>query len=89
VGLPRALPYLFASLKIAITLAFVGTTVSEMTAANEGIGYLLISAGSAMQMGLAFAGLVVVGAMAMVMYELFSYIEKNTTAWAHRNSSSH
>ena len=42
--------------------------------------------GSAMQMGLAFAGLVVVGAMAMVMYELFSYIEKNTTAWAHRSS---
>ena len=42
-----------------------------MTAANEGIGYLLISAGSAMQMGLAFAGLVVVGAMAMIMYELF------------------
>ena len=67
----------------------MGTTVSEMTAANEGIGYLLISAGSAMQMGLAFAGLVVVGAMAMVMYELFSYVEKNTTAWAHRNSSSH
>ena len=89
VGLPRSMPYFYGSLKVAITLAFVGTTVSEMTAANEGIGYLLISAGSAMQMGLAFAGLVVVGAMAMLMYELFSYIEKNTTAWAHRNSSSH
>jgi NitT/TauT family transport system permease protein len=89
VGLPRSMPYFYGSLKVAITLAFVGTTVSEMTAANEGIGYLLISAGSAMQMGLAFAGLVVVGAMAMVMYELFNYIEKNTTAWAHRNSSSH
>jgi NitT/TauT family transport system permease protein len=37
-------------------------------------------------MGLAFAGLVVVGAMAMLMYELFSVIEKNTTAWAHRGS---
>jgi NitT/TauT family transport system permease protein len=58
-----------------------------MTAANEGIGYLmLISAGSAMQMGLAFAGLVVVGAMAMIMYELFSAIEKRTTGWAHRGS---
>ena len=86
IGLPRSIPYFFASLKVAITLAFVGTTVSEMTAANEGIGYLLISAGSAMQMGLAFAGLVVVGAMAMLMYELFSVIEKNTTAWAHRGS---
>jgi len=86
VGLPRSLPYFYASLKVAITLAFVGTTVSEMTAANEGIGYLLISAGSAMQMGLAFAGLVVVGAMAMAMYELFSLLETHTTAWARRGS---
>jgi NitT/TauT family transport system permease protein len=86
IGLPRSMPYFFASLKVAITLAFVGTTVSEMTAANEGIGYLLISAGSAMQMGLAFAGLMVVGAMAMGMYELFSVVEKHTTGWAHRGS---
>ena len=84
VGLPRSLPYFFGSLKVAITLAFVGTTVSEMTAANEGIGYLLMSAGASMQMGLAFGGLVVVGIMAMVMYELFSYVERHTTAWAHR-----
>jgi NitT/TauT family transport system permease protein len=89
VGLPRSLPYFYASLKVAITLAFVGTTVSEMTAANEGIGYLLISAGSAMQMGLAFAGLLVVGAMAMVMYEFFSVVEKHTTGWAHRSSNNH
>ena len=86
VGLPRSMPYFFGSLKVAITLAFVGTTVSEMTAANEGIGYLLISAGSSMQMGLAFSGLLVVGIMAMVMYELFSFIEKHTTGWAHRGS---
>ena len=84
VGLPRSLPYFYGSLKVAITLAFVGTTVSEMSASNEGIGYLLISAGSSMQMGLAFAGLVVVGAMAMAMYALFSIIERHTTAWAHR-----
>lgn len=89
VGLPRSLPYFYGSLKVAITLAFVGTTVSEMTAANEGIGYLLISAGSSMQMGLAFAGLLVVGVMAMAMYELFSWIEKRTTAWAHRGSQNH
>jgi NitT/TauT family transport system permease protein len=89
VGLPRSMPYFYGSLKVAITLAFVGTTVSEMTAANEGIGYLLISAGSSMQMGLAFSGLVVVGAMAMAMYELFSVIEKRTTGWAHRGSQGH
>ncbi|MGZ5216873.1 MAG: ABC transporter permease [Caldimonas sp.] len=86
VGLPRSMPYFYGSLKVAITLAFVGTTVSEMTAANEGIGYLLMSAGSSMQMGLAFAGLVVIGAMAMGMYELFAIVEKRTTSWAHRGA---
>ena len=86
VGLPRSMPYFFASLKVAITLAFVGTTVSEMMAANEGIGYMLVSAGASMQMALAFAGLLVVGVMAMLMYELFSLVEKHTTAWAHRGS---
>ena len=89
VGLPRSMPYFFGSLKVAITLAFVGTTVSEMTASNEGIGYLLVSAGSSMQMGLAFAGLVVVGAMAMAMYEFFSVLERRITGWAHRGSQSH
>ena len=89
VGLPRSMPYFFGSLKVAITLAFVGTTVSEMTASNEGIGYLLVSAGSSMQMGLAFAGLVVVGAMAMLMYEFFSVLEQRITGWAHRGSQNH
>jgi NitT/TauT family transport system permease protein len=86
IGLPRSMPYFYASLKVSITLAFVGTTVSEMTAANEGIGYLLISAGSSMQMGLAFGGLVVIGAMAMAMYELFAILERRTTGWAHRSA---
>jgi NitT/TauT family transport system permease protein len=86
VGLPRSMPYFYGSLKVAITLAFVGTTVSEMTASDQGIGYLLISAGSSMQMGLAFSGLLTVGVMAMAMYELFSLVEKHTTGWAHRGS---
>ncbi|HYF57937.1 MAG TPA: ABC transporter permease [Burkholderiaceae bacterium] len=88
VGLPRSMPYFFASLKVAITLAFVGTTVSEMSASNEGIGQLLLSAGSQSRMPLAFAGLVVIGVMAMAMYELFAWIERHTTAWAHRGQQS-
>jgi len=86
VGLPRSMPYFFASLKVAITLAFVGATVSEMTASNEGTGYLLVSAGSSMRMPLAFAGLVMIGAMAVAMYEFFAIVEKRTTGWAHRGA---
>jgi NitT/TauT family transport system permease protein len=84
VGLPRSLPYFFASLKVAITLAFVGSVVSETVAANEGIGYLMMSAGSSMRMPLVFAGLIVISVMAMVMYELFAVLEKRMTGWATR-----
>jgi NitT/TauT family transport system permease protein len=86
VGLPRSLPYFYGSLKIAITLAFVGTVLAEMTAGDSGIGNLIQTAGSQQRMPLAFAGLVAISVMAMAMYELFSYVEKHTTAWAHRGS---
>ena len=86
VGLPRSMPYFYGSLKVAITLAFVGTVLAEMTAGDSGIGYLMQTAGSQQRMSLAFAGLVTIGGMAMLMYEFFSWIEKRTTAWAHRGS---
>ncbi len=89
VGMPRSMPYFYGSLKIAITLAFVGTVLAEMTAGDSGIGYLMQSAGSQQRMPLAFAGLVTIGAMAMAMYELFSWVEKRTTGWAHRGSQNH
>ena len=88
VGLPRAMPYFYGSLKIAITLAFVGTVLAEMTAGDSGIGNLIQTAGSQQRMPLAFAGLVAISVMAMAMYELFSAIEKHTTGWAHRGSQS-
>jgi len=87
VGLPRSLPYFFASLKVSITLAFIGTIVSETVASNEGIGYLMMSAGSSMKMPLVFAGLAVIGVMAMAMYEIFAVLERRMTRWAHRGGN--
>jgi hypothetical protein len=77
------------SLTEAEVAAFAQSRGFDFGGFGQGIGYLLISAGSAMQMGLAFAGLLTVGVMAMLMYELFSLIEKHTTGWAHRGSQGH
>ncbi|MAM00112.1 ABC transporter permease [Hydrocarboniclastica marina] len=85
VGLPRSMPHFFGALKISITLAFVGTVVAETVASNQGIGYLMMSAGSQMRMPLVFAGLVAISAMAMVMYGSMALLEKRVTGWAHRH----
>lgn len=84
VGFPRSLPYFFASLKVAITLAFVGSVISETIASNEGIGYLMLQASSRFQIPLVFAGLVVIAIMGIVMYAIFAAIERRFTGWATR-----
>jgi NitT/TauT family transport system permease protein len=88
VGIPRTQPYLFGSLKIAITLAFVGTVVSETIAANAGLGFLMVQAGSNFQMPLVFAGLILLAVEGIAMYAVFASIEVHFTRWAFRSSMS-
>jgi NitT/TauT family transport system permease protein len=85
VGIPRSTPYLFASLKIAITLAFIGSVISETVASNKGIGYLMLSASSRFEVPLVFAGLIVVGAMGIGMYAICVMVEQRMTRWAFRS----
>jgi NitT/TauT family transport system permease protein len=84
VGIPRSLPYFFASLKVAITLAFVGSVVAETVASNEGIGYLMIAASSRFDVPLVFAGLLVIAVMGVVMYAVTVLLEQHFTGWATR-----
>ncbi|WMS44953.1 ABC transporter permease [Acuticoccus sp. MNP-M23] len=87
VGLPRSMPYFFASLKIAITLALVGSVISETIASNSGIGYLMLNASSRFDVPLVFAGLVVVAAMGVAIYAAFAAFEARVTGWATRGQA--
>ena len=84
VGLPRSMPYFFASLKVAITFAFVGSIVAETVAANKGIGNLMLVASSRFEVPLAFAGLLMTSIMGIGMYLVAEFIERRTTGWATR-----
>lgn len=86
IGIPRSLPYLFASLKVAISLSFVGAVISETIASNAGIGYLIVSASATFQVPLVFAGLVVTAAMGIAMYLAAAVLERRWTGWATRGS---
>jgi NitT/TauT family transport system permease protein len=86
VGLPRSMPYFFASLKVAITVAFVGSIVAETVAANKGIGNLMLVASSRFEVPLAFAGLLVTALMGIGMYVVAEYIERRMTGWAMRGA---
>jgi NitT/TauT family transport system permease protein len=84
VGIPRSLPYFFASLKIAITLAFVGSVIAEIVAGNSGIGNVMLVASSSFNVPLVFAALIVVGIMGIGMYAIFAALERRFTSWSVR-----
>jgi len=84
IGIPRAMPYFFASLKIAITFAFVGSIVSETVGANKGIGHLIMLASSRFDVPLVFSGLIVTSVMGVSMYALARLVENRVTGWATR-----
>lgn len=86
VGLPRSMPYFFASLKVSITVAFVGSIVAETVASNSGIGNLMLVASSRFDVPLAFAGLLVTSVMGIGMYAVASTIERRMTGWAMRGA---
>ena len=83
-GLPRAMPYLFASLKIAITLAFVGSVLAETIGGNAGLGFLMVTASARFDVALVFAGLIAVAVMAVGLFAICVLIERRMVRWAFR-----
>ena len=86
IGFPRSLPYFFASLKIAITLAFVGSVIAEIVAGNAGIGNVMLVASSSFNVPLVFAALIVVGIMGVGMYAIFALFETRFASWSARGA---
>ena len=84
VGLPRTMPFFFASLKIAITVAFVGSIIAESVAPNAGIGRLMMVASSRFDVPLVFAGLIATGLMGVALYWIAEAIERRVTGWSVR-----
>lgn len=86
VGLPRTLPYLFASLKIALTSAFIGTVLAETIASNKGIGNVMMIASGNFDVPLVFAGLFILAALGVALYSISALVENHFTSWTQRKS---
>jgi len=85
VGIPRSLPYFFGALKVAITLAFVGSVISETIAANAGAGHLLLSAQANFEVPLVFGVLIALAVLGIGMYAIFAVLERRMAGWAFRS----
>ena len=53
------MPYLFAGLKIAITLAVIGVIVAEFISSSEGLGFLILKSAALLRTDLILAAITV------------------------------
>lgn len=83
--LPASLPYIFASVRVGITLAVIGVLVVELYWADRGIGFLLNFARGRFDTPLLFAGIFALILMNLTMYIIIGVLERVTMPW--RNPS--
>jgi NitT/TauT family transport system permease protein len=73
---PSSLPTLVAALKVNVGLALIGTIVGEFLGAPAGLGHLIIYGQTIFSMSLVMTSVVLLTAMAAVMYAGVSMLER-------------
>lgn len=79
--LPVALPSILVGCKVAVTFAVIGAVIGEFVGSEEGLGYLILTSTAQSQTPLAFAALIVLTVMSILLYYAVELAEKYLVRW--------
>ena len=82
IRLPFAVPFVFGGLKVAAALSVVGAVVAEFVGADAGLGYLIQTSMAFFRTPLAFAAVVVLALMGMILFTLVGLVERLLFPWS-------
>lgn len=82
VRLSWALPQMFVGLKVATPLAIIGAVIGEVVNPDHGLGSVIVGSGSSSDTPLAFAALVLLALMGVILFYLMAGIERLLVPWA-------
>ena|SRR5690348_272183 len=83
VELPFALPHLFSGMKNCLVLSVVGVVIGELTGANSGLGYVLLSQSGQFQTAYAFAAMILLMLEGLVLFYILEGLERRFAWYAH------
>jgi NitT/TauT family transport system permease protein len=83
VRIPMALPHVFAGIRLAAAASVVGAIVVEWVSSTAGLGYLLILFQSRLNVSKAFATLIVLLLLGLLIFSLFAWIDRRFS-WQRR-----
>ncbi|MEV6417921.1 ABC transporter permease [Kribbella sp. NPDC051718] len=77
-----ALPQIFTGLKVAISLAVIGSVIAEFVGATSGLGYVITSSGANADTALAFAAMTLLSILAIILFYALVLLEHLLLPWA-------
>ena len=88
IALPKTLPEFFGALKVAVTLAFIGTNLVEIISPHgRGLGALFQSGATNGDYPLMFAVLIALAALGIALYYAVVWLERTFAGWAEREAA--
>jgi NitT/TauT family transport system permease protein len=87
IRLPYAIPYIFAGLKVAISLAVVGAVVAEFVNADAGLGFLITTSTAFFKVPVAFGALIILSIMGVVLFQIVVVVERVFFPWSSGNAT--
>jgi NitT/TauT family transport system permease protein len=82
VQFPAALPFIFSGAKVAVTLAVIGAVIGEFVGSVGGLGNLLLTANSQLDSALAWAALVWLSILGVVLFAAVALAQRLLMPWA-------
>jgi putative hydroxymethylpyrimidine transport system permease protein len=81
VEIPSALPFLLSGAKIAAVVAVIGAVFGEWSGSDSGLGHLILVAQGQLQTARVFAAVVVLSALALLLFGALALIERRLAWW--------
>jgi NitT/TauT family transport system permease protein len=82
VQFPAALPFIFSGAKVAVTLAVIGAVIGEFVGSVSGLGNLLLTANSQLDSALAWAALVWLSILGILLFAAVALAQRLLMPWA-------
>lgn len=81
VVLPAALPSIFSGVRVALGIALVMMVISELIAADDGLGFYILRNQRLFQTANVYAGVLMIGTIGLVLTLTLLAVEKRVLAW--------
>ena len=81
VRFPYALPYIFAGMKVGVTMVMIGVVVGEFITAQHGLGYIIMFAAGAGETATVLAAIVLLCVIGLGLYGIIGLAEVLVLSW--------